>query len=288
MCGRRPSKQAGETMAWISVHESVVGPKLRNLYYQIGCSQWEAVGILCSVWLWGLNNAEKSGFIPYAGKEEIARCLYGTAAGSTLDPTKIVDALIDTGWLDEADQGLYLHDWDTWQEQWYKAIERRENEARRKRESRKRIAKRTAEPRQSEAPAAEPNEFPEQMTLMGEYSEQPSAEPVVSSEQPEKKYSKGFEEFWAEYPRPIGKGEAYKKYMARRNDGFSEQELLTAAKNYAAQCRRLKTDQQYIKHAKTFLSENTPFVDYIPKEDKPSEQSKPDMSNPFAEFGGET
>lgn len=62
-------------MAWISVHESVDGPKLRNLYKQLGCSKFEALGILNFLWIWGLTNAEKDGLILYADKEDIERYL---------------------------------------------------------------------------------------------------------------------------------------------------------------------------------------------------------------------
>lgn len=55
-------------MAWISVHESIDGPKLRNLYKQLGCSKFEATGILNFLWFWGLTNAERDGLILYAEK----------------------------------------------------------------------------------------------------------------------------------------------------------------------------------------------------------------------------
>ena len=45
------------------------------------------------------------------------------------------------------------------------------------------------------------------------------------------------------------------------------------------ECERRHTDSQYIKHAKTFLGDATPFMDYIEKE-KPQE---PD-SNGSADF----
>ena len=91
-------------MAWISVHESIDGPKLRNLYKQLGCSKFEATGILNFLWFWGLTNAERDGLILYAEKEDIERYLYGVGAGCVLDPKKIVDALFDssTGRLTES------------------------------------------------------------------------------------------------------------------------------------------------------------------------------------------
>jgi len=85
----------------------------------------------------------------------------------------------------------------------------------------------------------------------------------------------------------IGKGEAYKKYKARRNDGYSDDELITAAKSYATACKRLGTDKQYIKHPKTFLSDSLPFRDYLPNEREQEKPTTPEGSNPFAEYGEE-
>ena len=46
-------------------------------------------------------------------------------------------------------------------------------------------------------------------------------------------YSVHFESFWNAYPRKKEKAKAYKCYNARLNDGYSEEELLTAATEYA-------------------------------------------------------
>ena len=69
----------------------------------------------------------------------------------------------------------------------------------------------------------------------------------------------------------------------------SPEELLTAARNYATQCKRLGTEKQYIKHPKTFLSDSRPFLDYLPdkKKAQPPEDAVPDNKNPFAEYGEE-
>lgn len=76
-------------------------------------------------------------------------------------------------------------------------------------------------------------------------------------------YPEGFNAFWEAYPRKQDKGAAYEKYKARLNDGYSPDELLTAAQAYAAECVRNHTEAKYIKHAKTFLGPSTPFTDYI-------------------------
>lgn len=80
------------------------------------------------------------------------------------------------------------------------------------------------------------------------------------------KYNMCFERFWSAYPRKKEKAKAYKCYLTRLKDGFSEDELLQAAVNYAAECKKQGTDERYIKLAATFIGANTPFVDWIEKE----------------------
>ena len=78
-----------------------------------------------------------------------------------------------------------------------------------------------------------------------------------------KEYICAFDDFWKVYPRKNDKGRAYKQYLARLKDGYSEDQLLTACKNYAAECEKNRTEQRYIKHGATFLSVNEPFLDYL-------------------------
>ena len=74
-------------------------------------------------------------------------------------------------------------------------------------------------------------------------------------------YTCAFEDFWEVYPRKKDKGNAFKKFNARLNSGFSEVELIEAAKKYADECAINHTEERYIKHPSTFLSDSTPFVD---------------------------
>lgn len=92
----------------------------------------------------------------------------------------------------------------------------------------------------------------------------------VSAGRKRNDYPTDFETFWAEYPKKADKGQAYKKYQARIKSGYSPEELLIAARNYRMECERKHTNSDYIKHAKTFLGDATPFVDYLPKENVPT------------------
>ena len=95
-------------------------------------------------------------------------------------------------------------------------------------------------------------------------------------------YSTEFECFWEVYPRKSDKGEAYKKYLTRLKDGWSPEQLLTAAKKYRAQIITNRTDQKYIKLCKTFLSDTTPFTDYLTITER--QGVKKDTDNPYAEW----
>ena len=95
-------------------------------------------------------------------------------------------------------------------------------------------------------------------------------------------YSNDFESFWQVYPRKSDKGSAYKKYLTRLKDGWSPEQLLTAAKKYRAQIVANRTEQKYIKLCKTFLSDTTPFADYLTKTERQGASN--DTENPYAEW----
>ena len=273
-------------MKCTSIYKSVDGPKLRRLYKALGCSKPEAIGILYFLWDWGLDNADEDGILVGLGKDDVSRYLYGVSLDCRLNMDDVVDALVATGWLDETGDGLVLHDWYDWQGPYYRAKERRKKDAARKAEER-RITRRIEAQAVTASPLSETvsepvaqKEEPVQESMFGAIESKPGR---TSAEAVKSRYAEGFLQFWEAYPRKLGKGDAYKKYQARRKDGFSDEELIQSAKNYAAECRSRRTEKEYIKHPKTFLSDSLPFTDYLPKnDDKPKTQQS---GNPFEEWG---
>ena len=75
-------------------------------------------------------------------------------------------------------------------------------------------------------------------------------------------------------PRKKEKAKASKAYQARLKDGFSEEELLNAAKQYAAECNKERREEKYIKLGATFLGPATPFVDYLKKEEAKQDETE--------------
>lgn len=266
-------------MAWISVHEQVIGGKLRSLAKEIGCSQNEALGLLVRLWLWGINNADKEGRIIGADKTDVAEVLT-IGIDARYSPEDVVNALIKTAWIDIDDE-LFIHDWEEWQEQWYKAIEVREKDAARKREERKR--KRLLKASEAKKEAGETEEKDMEAVLPTPKLIIPQEE-VAKSQPAVTEYPEGFNQFWEVYPKKVGKGEAYKKYKARINNGWKPEELKMAAENYAAKVAREKTEKQYIKHPKTFLSDTEPFVDFLPRKDEVKPITASNDDDPYADW----
>lgn len=247
-------------MAWISVHEQVIGPKLRTLSKCIGCSQNESLGILVRLWLWAINNSDKYGFILGANKEDLADVLC-LGLDTRFKADDVIDCLIESQWLEVSEDRIIIHDWIDWQEQWYKALERREKDTIRKRNERERKALEKANLLKKTSPK----------------ESEPKQEVKTDS------YDSNFNEFWEVYPRKIGKADAYKCYKARLKDGWSPKEIKQAAEKYRDLCIQKHTEKEYIKHPKTFLSATTPFADYI----NIAKSNSSEDNNPYGEWGNQ-
>ena len=246
-------------MAWITVDQKLIGGKLRDFAKKSGISQNEAIGILIRLWLWGLDNTDKDGRIVAADREDIEEAIRpGFLETNKRTVSMIVDNLISTGWIDLVDDVMYLHDWVDWRSAYSSYVDKKAKHAERMRNYRAEKAKENAK---------------EEKPLTPEKPEPKARE--------KKEYAVAFEKFWKVYPRKVDKGNAYKKYQARLNDGYSDAELLQAATNYANQCRRDKTEAKYIKHPKTFLSDTKPFIDFLDKTHQEPEKVFQKGENPF-------
>lgn len=244
-------------MAWISVDQKVLGGKLRKTFKDIGCSRSEALGILVSLWLWAVDNTDPDGLIVEADRSDIAEQIRIGVDG--LDPEKVVEILVSNGWIDEHEDGrLYIHDWFEWRAFYNKYVDGKKKNAEKMRAYR--------EKNRNDSAADE--------------------EPVPKNTKKKSAYTSDFEAFWQEYPRHDDKGMAYKKYKARLNDGYSPDQLLSAARRYAEQIRRDRTEKKFTKQAKTFLSETLPFTDYLPSMQEPQKTQTDSVAvNPFRRGG---
>ena len=253
-------------MAWISIHDTIDGPKLRDLHKRMGCSKFEATGILVFLWQWGLQNADEQGHLINADRDDVERFLHGASSGCSLDEKDIFDALLETGWIDEGEDGLYLHDWSRWQKEWYKYKSKLKKDAERKRK-----AAEISNKKDTEKTADIPKEIPAEKPV-----EKPKNEPKAKKVRND--YSQDFNRFWEVYPRRDRKAEAYECFIARTNNGVAPEDMVKAAEAYSNRCRKERTPDKYIMQARTFLGPHLNFMDYVTKEK--TREIAPD-ENPF-------
>lgn len=76
-------------------------------------------------------------------------------------------------------------------------------------------------------------------------------------------YTKDFEEFWSHYPRRIEKKKAFNAWNARIKQGAVPKDMIFACINYSKFCEVEAKEDQYIKHASTFLNKDEPYKEYI-------------------------
>lgn len=100
------------------------------------------------------------------------------------------------------------------------------------------------------------NENPDEKEAVEEENEN-------SKPESKKDYTHAFELFWDNYPRKIEKKRAYSVWKTRVKNKADPQEMITAAINYANYCRSERTEERFIKHAGTFLSDKEDYKDWI-------------------------
>lgn len=115
-------------MAWIELHQAVwTHRKTVSLAIKLGLDATYAAAHIIRLWTWALDNVE-DGDLSGLPPEVIA---FG--ADWKGDPETFVNAAIYAKWLDETEEGLYIHDWEDYAG---KLMERRAAERERSRKRR--------------------------------------------------------------------------------------------------------------------------------------------------------
>lgn len=102
-------------MAWIESHQSLSRHrKLFRLCSLLGTDKYRLIGHLHELWWWAMDNVQRNGDFGDITNAEIAQ-----GAGWDGDPDEFVNALIAAGFIDQADDRLFLHDWEDYTARYY-------------------------------------------------------------------------------------------------------------------------------------------------------------------------
>lgn len=95
-------------------------------------------------------------------------------------------------------------------------------------------------------------------------------------------YTPEFEAIWLEYPRRVGKEDAFKSF-SKKVEPQDFELAMKSVKNYKAYHQKKKTEEQYIAHMSTYFNKGT-WKDYIDPQSQLNLETKQDF---FAEFAEE-
>ncbi len=194
--------------------------KFRKLQRRLGLKQYECVGVLESIWLF----VARSHFRGDIGASE--NFYIADAIGWTGDEDELIDALIETGWIDlHPVHRLVVHDWNEHCPNYVKGN----------------ISRRGGiedAPRGSSSREV-PKEIPKGQSLEDAPSKPSQAKPsqdiTCASEDAEvkvvkKEYTDDFIRFWNEYPKKKSKDYAYKAWKLKKPPIEAVLQKLTIAK----------------------------------------------------------
>ena len=112
-------------MAWIEVHDNLPDhPKVIDLADLLNMDKDAVVGKLIRLWTWALNSRE-DGYLRAQDATTVADVMR-----VKLKPAALIVALVEVGFLDPADGGYRIHDWDEHVSRLMELRERRRSQAR--------------------------------------------------------------------------------------------------------------------------------------------------------------
>lgn len=124
-------------MAWIELHTNLPRhPKTMQLQERLRVKAPTVIGHLCLLWMWTLENAP-DGRLNRMDAKALAKICQIPARRAE----EFLDALLACGFLDRDEQGLRLHDWETYAGRYN---EQRRKHAQRQKEYRQRVAEKQA------------------------------------------------------------------------------------------------------------------------------------------------
>jgi len=212
------------------------------------------VGLLHHLWWWALDYAGDGDLSGFSDRQIAKASRYGG------DPRLLVEALVAAGFLTSDRR---LHDWHDYAG---RLIEKREANAARNRAYRasKRAAS-ASRARHERTPSAVGDALPDLTTPLKPISSSADAADGASAVDNSGRSAtgsnnNGFADFWAAYPRKVGKAETERRWS--KLTGKSRKAALTAAGHLAAYASGAGTELRFIPHPSTFIGPKRIYEDW--------------------------
>lgn len=219
-------------MAWIQVHQQLKDHrKLLAAADELEIEPAHMLGLLISFWLWALDNA------PTGSLEGINNRMIARAAQWSGDPDSFVAAMAHASLLDEKNPGeMEIHDW---YEYAGKLIDQREAE---KRRSRRRRAAAGAAATSDDQRTTDGQPTDDQKKTVGRVDQTIPDQTIPKKSTPDKgdipptppadpkpdAQERRFAEFWAEYPKKVGKKAALTSWKRLKPDAELFERIMQA------------------------------------------------------------
>lgn len=243
-------------MAWIESHQEVGRhPKTKKLARLLGVSLPAAVGHLHYLWWWALDFAQ-DGTLGKYDAADIADAMQWDG-----DADQLIDALLSAGYIDNTGSGLVIHDWAEYAG---KLLERRAKDR-----ARKRAAAEAADTPQEFRGNSDGNDEETEGSRNASCVTVPnrtvpnqtiptipnSTEQNQPSDAPQTLQETRFAEFWASYPKKIGKASCLKVWKKLKPTTELHERIMIALESQKRSDQWQREGGRFIPNPLTWLNQ---------------------------------
>lgn len=271
-------------MAWIKSYQNVMThPKLVKLSGLLGCSRYEAIGILHSIWWWALEHAE-TGYLTQYDSSTIEECvgyrewcndrMYDQNRDWSTPKDSLIDILKESGWVDIDGR---IHNWLTYAKDYLYSKYHTSDIEKYNRIIGQDTPKTTGQPK-----------VDLRTDLRHDLGH--SKEPLDKIRLDKIRLNKDihiqqhFDKCWSLYPRKLGKTAAYRHYRATVKTDSDREDIEKALTSYIQRLTVEKAERRFVKHGSTWFNQWRDEMQSLMDAETEAASQKADMERREREF----
>lgn len=244
-------------MAWIESHQAVGGhPKTKKLARLLDVSLPETVGHLHYLWWWALDFAQDGNLTKYDAYDIKDATLWDG------DEMTLLNALMETGFIDVTDDGIFLHDWEEYAG---KLIERRAKDRARKRSAAEAAGVPSSFRRSSDGKSTEVDGNPSASCVTNQPTNHNQPKPTNLNQPTGTNHNQAdgepplqerrFAEFWQAYPKKVGKASCLKAWLKLKPNAELFERIMDALEKQKASDQWQREAGRFIPNPLTWINQ---------------------------------